>query len=126
MVPGASGVELCPLLVRHSDTVGFESPLPEVIQLPRQQLDAEGAATQITRLTETQSSVEWSPDGKTIAFSAQYDGNTDVFVVPVTGTPNTTYSVQRSTSLSGGGGTIGQAPTSGTASTSTAESGSGW
>jgi hypothetical protein len=35
-------------------------------------------------------------------------------VVPFTGTPNTTYSVQRSTSLPGGWGTIGQAPTSGT------------
>ena len=27
----------------------------------------------------------FSPDGKLIAFSAQYDGNTDVFVIPVTG-----------------------------------------
>ncbi len=27
----------------------------------------------------------FSPDGKTIAFNAEYDGNTDVFVVPVTG-----------------------------------------
>ncbi|NJC27661.1 S41 family peptidase [Neolewinella antarctica] len=27
----------------------------------------------------------FSPDGKTIAFSAQYDGNTDVFTVPVEG-----------------------------------------
>jgi tricorn protease len=27
----------------------------------------------------------FSPDGKTIAFSAQYDGNTDVFLVPVEG-----------------------------------------
>src|SRR6516225_7573610 len=27
----------------------------------------------------------FSPDGQTIAFSGQYDGNTDVFVVPVTG-----------------------------------------
>jgi len=27
----------------------------------------------------------FSPDGKLIAFSAEYDGNTDVFVVPVTG-----------------------------------------
>ncbi len=27
----------------------------------------------------------FSPDGKTIAFSAQYDGNTDVFIVPVEG-----------------------------------------
>lgn len=27
----------------------------------------------------------FSPDGSTIAFSAQYDGNTDVFVIPATG-----------------------------------------
>jgi len=27
----------------------------------------------------------FAPDGKTIAFSAQYDGNTDVYTVPVTG-----------------------------------------
>ena len=27
----------------------------------------------------------FSPDGKLIAFSAQYDGNTDVFVIPVEG-----------------------------------------
>ena len=27
----------------------------------------------------------FSPDGKTIAFSAQYDGNTDVFIIPVEG-----------------------------------------
>lgn len=27
----------------------------------------------------------FSPDGKMLAFSAQYDGNTDVFIVPVTG-----------------------------------------
>jgi tricorn protease len=29
----------------------------------------------------------FSPDGQTIAFSGQYDGNTDVFVVPVAGGP---------------------------------------
>ncbi len=31
-------------------------------------IDSEGAATQITRLTEAPSDVEWAPDGKTIAF----------------------------------------------------------
>lgn len=31
-------------------------------------MDAEGATTQITRLTESPSDVEWSPDGKTLAF----------------------------------------------------------
>jgi dipeptidyl aminopeptidase/acylaminoacyl peptidase len=32
-------------------------------------MDAEGATTQISRLTETPSNLEWSPDGKTIAFN---------------------------------------------------------
>src|SRR5437868_4061750 len=27
----------------------------------------------------------FSPDGRTIAFSAQYDGNTDVYTMPITG-----------------------------------------
>ena len=31
-------------------------------------MDAEGATTQITRLTESPSDIEWSPDGRTIAF----------------------------------------------------------
>src|SRR5436309_5523237 len=31
----------------------------------------------------------FSPDGKLIAFSAQYDGNTDVFTIPVDGGPPT-------------------------------------
>jgi len=31
-------------------------------------MDAEGATTQITRLTESPSELEWSPDGKSIAF----------------------------------------------------------
>ncbi len=32
-----------------------------------------------------ESNPHFSPDSKTIAFSAQYDGNTDVFTIPVTG-----------------------------------------
>jgi tricorn protease len=44
--------------------------------------------TNVRRLT-TDDGVEtnpvFSPDGKTIAFSAQYDGNVDVYTVPVTG-----------------------------------------
>ena len=27
----------------------------------------------------------FSPDGQTIAFSAQYDGNTDVYTIPLAG-----------------------------------------
>jgi len=32
-------------------------------------MDAEGATTQISHLTETPSNLEWSPDGKSIAFN---------------------------------------------------------
>ncbi|MFC1724528.1 PDZ domain-containing protein [candidate division KSB1 bacterium] len=42
----------------------------------------------VKRLTSDEGSESdpvFSPDGKLIAFSAQYDGNTDVFVVPVEG-----------------------------------------
>ena len=44
----------------------------------------------VRRLTTddgVESSPAFSPDGKTIAFSAQYDGNVDVYTVPVTGGP---------------------------------------
>lgn len=44
--------------------------------------------SQARRLTANEgieSSPVFSPDGKTIAFSAQYDGNTDVYIIPVEG-----------------------------------------
>lgn len=44
----------------------------------------------VRRLTTddgVESNPAFSPDGKTIAFSAQYDGNVDVYTVPVTGGP---------------------------------------
>lgn len=52
--------------------------------------DLEGAprlrnVRQLTTDEGIESNPMFSPDGKTIAFSAQYDGNTDVFTVPVTG-----------------------------------------
>jgi tricorn protease len=51
--------------------------------------DLNAAAVSNVRRLTTDDGVEanpvFSPDGKTIAFSAQYDGNTDVFTVPVTG-----------------------------------------
>ena len=44
--------------------------------------------TNVRRLTTddgVESNPVFSPDGRTIAFSAQYDGNTDVYTVPVAG-----------------------------------------
>ncbi len=49
---------------------------------------ANADGTQPIRLTVdrgVESSPSFSPDGKTIAFSAQYDGNTDVFIIPTEG-----------------------------------------
>lgn len=49
---------------------------------------ANADGTQPRRLTideGVESNPVFSPDGSLIAFSAQYDGNTDVFVVPATG-----------------------------------------
>ncbi len=46
------------------------------------------AVSNVRRLTTddgVESNPVFSPDGKTIAFSAQYDGNVDVFTVPVSG-----------------------------------------
>jgi len=48
--------------------------------------DASGnTAQRLTTDDGVESNPVFSPDGRTIAFSAQYDGNTDVFVVPVSG-----------------------------------------
>ena len=44
-----------------------------------------GTATRLTTHEGMESSPLFSPDGTMIAFSAQYDGNTDVYVMPVTG-----------------------------------------
>lgn len=40
---------------------------------------------QLTTRRATEMRPTFSPDGKTIAFSANYDGNTDVYTIPVTG-----------------------------------------
>jgi tricorn protease len=42
-------------------------------------------ARRLTSDIGVESHPAFSPDGKTIAFSAQYDGNTDVYIIPVTG-----------------------------------------
>jgi tricorn protease len=44
-----------------------------------------GRAQRLTTAPGVESDPRFSPDGKWIAFSAQYDGNTDAFVVPAAG-----------------------------------------
>ncbi|HYF32077.1 MAG TPA: PDZ domain-containing protein [Chitinophagaceae bacterium] len=46
---------------------------------------AGGTAIRLTSSTGEESYPRFSPDGKTIAFSATYDGNTDVYTMPVAG-----------------------------------------
>ena len=46
---------------------------------------AGGSARRITSFQGTTENPKFSPDGKLIAFSAQYAGNTDVYVVPAEG-----------------------------------------
>jgi len=47
--------------------------------------NAGGDATRLTSNEGAESFPHFSPDGKWIAFTAQYDGNTDVYVMPVEG-----------------------------------------
>jgi tricorn protease len=44
-----------------------------------------GAAQRLTSGTGIESEPVFSPDGKTIAFTGEYDGNVDVFTIPATG-----------------------------------------
>jgi tricorn protease len=44
-----------------------------------------GAATRLTSGPGFESDAAFSPDGKTLAFSGEYDGNVDVFTVPASG-----------------------------------------
>src|ERR1041385_2660539 len=44
-----------------------------------------GIATRLTAGTGSESGAAFSPDGNTLAFSGEYDGNTDIFTVPATG-----------------------------------------
>src|SRR5690606_24294666 len=41
-----------------------------------------GVARRLTRHAGLEASARFSPDGKSIAFSAEYGGNTDVYVMP--------------------------------------------
>lgn len=46
---------------------------------------AGGQATRLTTGLGIETDPMFSPDGKTIAFTGQYDGNTDVYIVPASG-----------------------------------------
>lgn len=46
---------------------------------------AGGRATRLTTGVGIESNPVFSPDGKTIAFTGEYDGNTDVYTIPVAG-----------------------------------------
>jgi dipeptidyl aminopeptidase/acylaminoacyl peptidase len=50
---------------------------PSVAQIYTRWMDAEGAVTQLTHLTETPSSLEWSPDGKWLAFTMMVPARND-------------------------------------------------
>ncbi len=49
-------------------------------------MDAEGAATQISHLTEAPAAVEWAPDGKSLAFTMTVPSN-DNFRIPMPAAP---------------------------------------
>src|SRR5690349_20866579 len=44
-----------------------------------------GEARRLTSAIGTESNPRFSPDGKWIAFTGQYDGNTDVYLIPAEG-----------------------------------------
>src|SRR6185295_11617771 len=44
-----------------------------------------GVASRLTTGTGIETDPEFSPDGTMVAFTGQYDGNTDVYVVPASG-----------------------------------------
>src|ERR1700689_3897656 len=44
-----------------------------------------GRASRLTVGVGIETAPVFSPDGQTIAFTGEYDGNTDVFTIPVTG-----------------------------------------
>ena len=44
-----------------------------------------GTATRLTSHEGQESFPKFSPDGRTIAFTGEYDGNTDAFTIPATG-----------------------------------------
>ncbi|RYG01241.1 MAG: hypothetical protein EON94_08095, partial [Caulobacteraceae bacterium] len=73
-----------PLLMReptmNATTIVF-SYAGDLWSVPREG----GAAVRLTTSEGIEDGPFFSPDGRTIAFSGQYDGNTDVFTMPAEG-----------------------------------------
>src|SRR4051812_18404378 len=73
-----------PMLMRHptmnSTTIVFQFA-GDLWSVPREG----GQARRLTSAAGVESAPYFSPDGNTIAFSGEYDGNMDVFTVPAKG-----------------------------------------
>ncbi len=82
------------------DPVGAFAAKPHIFQRPALSKDliafgyagdlwtvprAGGLATRLTTGVGIETAPVFSPDGSTIAFTGDYDGNTDVFTIPATG-----------------------------------------
>ena len=80
--------------------LSFAADKPEIFQLPSISADkiafnyagdlwivprGGGGAIRLTTGVGIESAPVFSPDGSQIAFTGEYDGNTDVFVVPTSG-----------------------------------------
>ena len=64
----------------HSDTVVFVAE-GDLWSVPV----AGGRATQLTTHPAAEENPSISPDGKSLAFTARYEGSTDVYTMPMTG-----------------------------------------
>ena len=87
-------------IVALSSPAAQPAPKPHIFQRPALSQDlvafayagdlwtvprAGGRATRLTIGVGIETAPVFSPDGKTIAFTGEYDGNTDVFTIPAAG-----------------------------------------
>lgn len=83
-LPLSSGQGDTPLLMQQptlSDTHIVFVFAGDLWRVPR----GGGAAQRLTTVTGSEFNPVFSPDGKTIAFTGEYDGNVDVYVIPAAG-----------------------------------------
>ncbi len=72
-------------LLRFPATNGNEIVFSYAGDLYKKFLQKEGEAQRLTSHVGYEMFPRFSPDGKTIAFTGQYDGNTEVYTIPSTG-----------------------------------------